>query len=136
MKWTSRSRSLSSSSAAAMRRSVLMMQLPFIVRARMESNGYFPCPNGPCSCEEEISTTGFHTERQNLPLKNLSADDHACQQPLERKERFSGLCPICEYRSRGCIGGYPLGRWVAEQRRAYGAGVLEAKRVVKLEKLG
>ncbi|MFF3396266.1 helicase associated domain-containing protein [Streptomyces sp. NPDC002669] len=36
----------------------------------------------------------------------------------------------------GRIGEYPLGQWVAEQRRAYGAGVLEAKRAVELKRLG
>ncbi|MFF9076927.1 helicase associated domain-containing protein [Streptomyces sp. NPDC014735] len=34
------------------------------------------------------------------------------------------------------MGGHPLGQWVAEQRRAYGAGTLDAKRVLELEKLG
>ncbi|MEU3221377.1 helicase associated domain-containing protein [Streptomyces sp. NPDC006971] len=34
------------------------------------------------------------------------------------------------------LGGHPLGRWIAEQRRAYGAGTLDAKRVGELEKLG
>ncbi|MEU9763904.1 helicase associated domain-containing protein, partial [Streptomyces sp. NPDC047987] len=33
-------------------------------------------------------------------------------------------------------GGHPLGRWIAEQRRAYGAGTLAAQRVVELEQLG
>ncbi|MFJ4633914.1 Helicase associated domain protein [Streptomyces sp. NPDC088847] len=34
------------------------------------------------------------------------------------------------------IGGHPLGVWVADQRRYYAAGVLEAPRVVELEALG
>jgi superfamily II DNA or RNA helicase len=34
------------------------------------------------------------------------------------------------------IGGHPLGVWVADQRRYYAAGVLEASRVVELEALG
>ncbi|MFD7499259.1 helicase associated domain-containing protein [Streptomyces sp. NPDC059832] len=34
------------------------------------------------------------------------------------------------------VGGYPLGQWIAEQRRAYAAGVPEAGRVAELEKLG
>ncbi|MET9914612.1 Helicase associated domain protein [Streptomyces sp. NPDC006476] len=34
------------------------------------------------------------------------------------------------------IGGYPLGVWVADQRRYYAAGVLEASRVAELEALG
>ncbi|WP_405852896.1 helicase associated domain-containing protein [Streptomyces sp. NBC_01369] len=32
--------------------------------------------------------------------------------------------------------GYPLGQWIADQRRAYTAGTLEAGRVAELEKLG
>ncbi|MFE0923008.1 Helicase associated domain protein [Streptomyces nigra] len=34
------------------------------------------------------------------------------------------------------IGGHPLGVWVADQRRYYAAGVLEASRVAELEALG
>ncbi|MFG2221262.1 helicase associated domain-containing protein [Streptomyces sp. NPDC048685] len=36
----------------------------------------------------------------------------------------------------GGVGGYPLGQWIAEQRRAYAAGTLEAGRVAELEQLG
>ncbi|MET9663636.1 helicase associated domain-containing protein, partial [Streptomyces sp. NPDC006510] len=36
----------------------------------------------------------------------------------------------------GGIGGYPLGQWIADQRRAYTAGTLEAGRVAELEQLG
>ncbi|WP_331740178.1 helicase associated domain-containing protein (plasmid) [Streptomyces sp. NBC_01005] len=36
----------------------------------------------------------------------------------------------------GGVGGYLLGQWIAEQRRAYAAGTLEAGRVAELEKLG
>ncbi|MFD0344557.1 helicase associated domain-containing protein [Streptomyces sp. NPDC127117] len=36
----------------------------------------------------------------------------------------------------GGVGGYPLGQWIADQRRAYTAGTLEAGRVGELEKLG
>ncbi|WP_405753164.1 Helicase associated domain protein [Streptomyces sp. NBC_00012] len=36
----------------------------------------------------------------------------------------------------GGVGGYPLGQWIADQRRAYTAGTLEAGRVTELEKLG
>ncbi|MFJ5197892.1 helicase associated domain-containing protein [Streptomyces sp. NPDC088394] len=31
---------------------------------------------------------------------------------------------------------YPLGQWIAEQRRSYAAGTLEAGRVSELEQLG
>ncbi|MEU2427127.1 helicase associated domain-containing protein [Streptomyces sp. NPDC007851] len=34
------------------------------------------------------------------------------------------------------IGGHPLGGWVADQRRHYAAGTLEASRVAELEALG
>ncbi|MFB8137972.1 DEAD/DEAH box helicase [Streptomyces mirabilis] len=36
----------------------------------------------------------------------------------------------------GAAGGYPLGRWLADVRRYYAAGTLEAKRVTELEALG
>ncbi|MFF3788132.1 helicase associated domain-containing protein [Streptomyces sp. NPDC001933] len=36
----------------------------------------------------------------------------------------------------GGVGGYPLGQWIADQRRAYTTGTLEAGRVAELEKLG
>lgn len=36
----------------------------------------------------------------------------------------------------GAVGGYPLGRWIADLRRYYTAGTLEATRVVELETLG
>ncbi|MFC9756218.1 helicase associated domain-containing protein [Streptomyces sp. NPDC056921] len=34
------------------------------------------------------------------------------------------------------VGRYPLGQWIAGQRRTYTAGTLEAGRVTELEKLG
>ncbi|WP_427925183.1 Helicase associated domain protein [Streptomyces sp. cg40] len=34
------------------------------------------------------------------------------------------------------IGGHPLGAWIADQRRYYAAGTLEASRVIELEALG
>ena len=36
----------------------------------------------------------------------------------------------------GAVGGYPLGRWIADLRRYYTAGTLEATRVTQLETLG
>ncbi|WP_323187743.1 MULTISPECIES: DEAD/DEAH box helicase [unclassified Streptomyces] len=36
----------------------------------------------------------------------------------------------------GGVGGYPLGQWIADQRRTYAAGTLEDGRVAELEKLG
>ncbi|WP_331763154.1 helicase associated domain-containing protein [Streptomyces sp. NBC_01590] len=36
----------------------------------------------------------------------------------------------------GEVGGYPLGQWIAEQRRAHAARTLEAGRVSELEQLG
>ncbi|MGW6489652.1 helicase associated domain-containing protein [Streptomyces sp. NPDC055056] len=36
----------------------------------------------------------------------------------------------------GAVGGYPLGRWIADVRRYYAAGALEAARVTELETLG
>ncbi|MEU9786030.1 Helicase associated domain protein [Streptomyces phaeochromogenes] len=36
----------------------------------------------------------------------------------------------------GAVGGYPLGRWIADLRRYYTAGTLDAARVTELETLG
>ncbi|MFD7623178.1 helicase associated domain-containing protein [Streptomyces sp. NPDC059802] len=36
----------------------------------------------------------------------------------------------------GGVGGYPLGQWIADHRRTYTAGTLEAGRGAELEKLG
>ncbi|MFF0143624.1 Helicase associated domain protein [Streptomyces sp. NPDC005227] len=36
----------------------------------------------------------------------------------------------------GSVGSHPLGAWIADQRRYYAAGVLEASRVTELEQLG
>ncbi|MFF2963803.1 Helicase associated domain protein [Streptomyces sp. NPDC057963] len=36
----------------------------------------------------------------------------------------------------GGVGGYPLGQWTSDQRRAYTAGTLEAGRVAEMEPLG
>ncbi|MGW2708502.1 Helicase associated domain protein [Streptomyces sp. NPDC001356] len=41
-----------------------------------------------------------------------------------------------EDESAGAAAGFPLGRWVADQRRYYNAGTLEASRVKQLEALG
>ncbi|MET8771790.1 Helicase associated domain protein [Streptomyces sp. NPDC004658] len=41
-----------------------------------------------------------------------------------------------EDESAGATAGFPLGRWLADQRRYYNAGTLEASRVKQLEKLG
>ncbi|MFF8911622.1 DEAD/DEAH box helicase [Streptomyces olivaceoviridis] len=38
--------------------------------------------------------------------------------------------------SAGAVAGFPLGRWLADQRRYYNAGTLEASRVKQLEALG
>ncbi|MGW2462360.1 helicase associated domain-containing protein, partial [Streptomyces sp. NPDC001761] len=38
--------------------------------------------------------------------------------------------------SAGAVAGFPLGRWVADQRRYYNAGTLENSRVAQLEELG
>ncbi|MFE5923583.1 Helicase associated domain protein [Streptomyces sp. NPDC056468] len=38
--------------------------------------------------------------------------------------------------NRPGVGGYPLGVWLADQRRYYNDGALEAERVLELEKLG
>ncbi|WP_331750350.1 MULTISPECIES: helicase associated domain-containing protein [unclassified Streptomyces] len=52
-----------------------------------------------------------------------------------------------EHRAAGAVHGrhagglgrgrwYPLGQWIADQRRTYAAGTLEARRVAELEQLG
>ncbi|KMS85863.1 helicase [Streptomyces regensis] len=43
---------------------------------------------------------------------------------------------VPEDESAGAAAGFPLGRWLADQRRYYNAGTLEASRVKQLEKLG
>ncbi|MCT2543342.1 helicase associated domain-containing protein [Streptomyces atratus] len=44
--------------------------------------------------------------------------------------------PVVTPEDWGEVGGYPLGQWIAEQRRAYTTKTLEAGRVTELEKLG
>ncbi|MFE7616357.1 helicase associated domain-containing protein [Streptomyces sp. NPDC057496] len=39
-------------------------------------------------------------------------------------------------RTGGRVCWYPLGQWIADQRRPYAAGTLEARRVAELEQLG
>ncbi|MET9017775.1 helicase associated domain-containing protein [Streptomyces olivaceoviridis] len=41
-----------------------------------------------------------------------------------------------EDESAGAAAGFPMGRWLADQRRYYNAGTLEASRVKQLDKLG
>ncbi|MFJ2171044.1 helicase associated domain-containing protein [Streptomyces griseofuscus] len=65
-----------------------------------------------------------HTERQDwargwAKLKEFTEREGHARVPYEHKE-----------------GAFPLGQWVAEQRRAYGAGQVNGRRAARLEKLG
>ncbi|MFE2490099.1 helicase associated domain-containing protein [Streptomyces mirabilis] len=52
-------------------------------------------------------------------LKKFTEREHHARVPYGHKD---GVCP--------------LGQWVAEQRRAYGAGQMTGQRAQRLEKLG
>ncbi|MEL5957120.1 helicase associated domain-containing protein [Streptomyces sp. CLV115] len=54
----------------------------------------------------------------------------------DREHRAAGAIHGRHAGGLGRGGGYPLGQWINEQRRAYAAGTLEAGRVAELEKLG
>ncbi|MEL5956610.1 Helicase associated domain protein [Streptomyces sp. CLV115] len=64
--------------------------------------------------------------------------DHRTQvtrrEPAQRSA--AGAVTVVTPEDWGGVGGYPLGQWIARQRRARAAGTLEAGRVAELEKLG
>lgn len=84
----------------------------------------FAAPRDPVMVADWVSFNVIDTERQDwargwAKLKEYTEREHHARVPYEHKE-----------------GAYPLGQWVAEQRRAYGAGQMNGRRAQRLEKLG
>ncbi|MFG2885763.1 Helicase associated domain protein [Streptomyces sp. NPDC048297] len=84
----------------------------------------FAAPRDPVMVADWVSFNVIDVERQDwargwAALKNFAERElHACV-PYEHREQT-----------------FPLGTWVSEQRRAYGAGRMTGKRAARLEKLG
>ncbi|AVH61694.1 MULTISPECIES: DEAD/DEAH box helicase [Streptomyces] len=84
----------------------------------------FAAPRDPVMVADWVSFNVIDTERQDWArgwqaLKNFSERELHARVPYEHRE-----------------GMFPLGTWVSEQRRAYGAGQMTGKRAQRLEKLG
>ncbi|WP_030593047.1 DEAD/DEAH box helicase [Streptomyces anulatus] len=84
----------------------------------------FAAPRDPSMVADWISFNVIDTERQDwgrgwAALKKFADRELHARVPYGHKE-----------------GAYPLGQWVAEQRRAYGAGQMTGLRAQRLEKLG
>ncbi|MFE5948173.1 Helicase associated domain protein [Streptomyces sp. NPDC056480] len=84
----------------------------------------FAAPRDPVMVADWVSFNVIDTERQDwargwAKLKQFTQRESHARVPYEHKE-----------------GAFPLGTWVAEQRRAYGAGQMTGKRAERLEKLG
>ncbi|MBQ0986496.1 Helicase associated domain protein [Streptomyces sp. F63] len=84
----------------------------------------FAAPRDPVMVADWVSFNVIDTEKQDwargwAALKKFTERELHARVPYGRKE-----------------GAYPLGQWVAEQRRAYGAGQMSGLRARRLEKLG
>ncbi|MGK5546694.1 Helicase associated domain protein [Streptomyces sp. URMC 127] len=84
----------------------------------------FAAPRDPVMVAEWVSFNVIDTERQDwargwAKLKAFTEREGHARVPYGHKE-----------------GAYPLGQWIAEQRRAYGAGQMTGARARRLEKLG
>ncbi|WP_331749986.1 Helicase associated domain protein (plasmid) [Streptomyces longwoodensis] len=84
----------------------------------------FAAPRDPAMVADWVSFNVIDTEKQDwargwAALKRFVEREGHARVPYGRKE-----------------GAYPLGQWVAEQRRAYGAGQMSGLRARRLEKLG
>lgn len=84
----------------------------------------FAAPRDPNTVADWVSFNVIDTERQDWArgwsaLKKFTERETHARVPYGHKE-----------------GAYPLGQWIAEQRRAYGAGQLNGLRARRLEKLG
>ncbi|MFJ4859114.1 Helicase associated domain protein [Streptomyces sp. NPDC088730] len=84
----------------------------------------FSAPRDPVMVAEWISFNVIDTERQDwargwAALKTFTERELHARVPYGHKE-----------------GPFPLGQWVAEQRRAYGAGQMTGQRAQRLENLG
>jgi superfamily II DNA or RNA helicase len=86
----------------------------------------FAAPRDPVMVAEWVSFNVIDTEKQDwargwAALKRFTEREGHARVPYGHKE---------------APGPYPLGQWVAEQRRAYGAGQMSGQRAARLEKLG
>jgi hypothetical protein len=84
----------------------------------------FAAPRDPVMVAEWVSFNVIDTERQDwargyAAAKRFTQREQHCRVPYDHREDV-----------------YPLGQWVAEQRRAYGAGTMDGNRVRRLETLG
>ncbi|MGW6738966.1 Helicase associated domain protein [Streptomyces sp. NPDC055013] len=84
----------------------------------------FAAPRDPVMVADWVSFNVIDTERQDWArgwqaLKNFTERELHARVPYEHREQM-----------------FPLGTWVSEQRRAYGAGQMTGKRAQRLEKLG
>ncbi|MFG2426095.1 Helicase associated domain protein [Streptomyces sp. NPDC048448] len=84
----------------------------------------FAVPRDPVMVADWVSFNVIDTERQDwargwAALKKFTEREHHARVPYGHRE-----------------GATPLGQWVAEQRRAYGAGQLSGARAARLERLG
>ncbi|NWF27451.1 Helicase associated domain protein [Streptomyces sp. PKU-EA00015] len=84
----------------------------------------FAAPRDPMMVADWVSFNVIDTEKQDwargwAKLKAFTEREGHARVPYGHKE-----------------GAYPLGQWVAEQRRAYGAGQMTGQRAQRLEKLG
>ncbi|MFF1594793.1 Helicase associated domain protein [Streptomyces sp. NPDC058286] len=84
----------------------------------------FAAPRDPVMVADWVSFNVIDTERQDwargwAKLKEFTEREGHARVPYEHKE-----------------GAFPLGTWVAEQRRAFGAGQMTGRRAARLEKLG
>ncbi|MCX5589601.1 DEAD/DEAH box helicase [Streptomyces erythrochromogenes] len=84
----------------------------------------FAAPRDPVMVADWVSFNVIDTERQDwargwAALKKFTEREAHARVPYGHKE-----------------GAYPLGQWVAEQRRAYGAGQMNGLRASRLEQLG
>ena len=84
----------------------------------------FAAPRDPVMIADWVSFNVIDTEKQDwargwASLKKFTERELHARVPYGHKE-----------------GAYPLGQWVAEQRRAYGAGQMTGLRAQRLEKLG
>ncbi|MEV7111300.1 helicase associated domain-containing protein [Streptomyces anulatus] len=84
----------------------------------------FAAPRDPVMVADWVPFNVIDTERQDwargwAALKKFTEREHHARVPYGHKE-----------------GAAPLGQWVAEQRRAYGAGQMTGQRAQRLEKLG
>ncbi|WP_053748123.1 helicase associated domain-containing protein [Streptomyces sp. MMG1533] len=84
----------------------------------------FAAPRDPVMVADWVSFNVIDTEKQDwargwAALKKFAEREHHARVPYGHRE-----------------GATPLGQWVAEQRRAYGAGEMSGQRARRLEQLG